>query len=171
MSPYHESGDIRIYHGDAREVLSDLDVEATACVTDPPYGLGDEPDPAEVMRAWADGMDPDVSGGGFMGEDWDSFVPAPNTFEAIYDSLLPGAPMLCFAGSRTADWMGMSLRFAGFERRDTLQYLFGSGFPKSADVSKHIDKQKYRKRDEAIREALAEQGHDQVEWHSDRDQS
>jgi len=110
-----------------------------------------------------------VGGGGFMGEDWDSFVPAPNTFEAIYGSLLPGAPMLCFGGSRTADWMGMSLRFAGFERRDTLQYLFGSGFPKSADVSKHIDKQEYRKRDEAIREALAEQGHDQVEWHSDRD--
>jgi len=139
MTPYFETGDIQIYHGDAREVLSGLDVEATACVTDPPYGLGDEPDPADVMRAWANGMDPDVGGGGFMGEDWDSFVPAPNTFEAIYGSLLPGAPMLCFAGSRTADWMGMSLRFAGFERRDTIQYLFGSGFPKSLAIGKAID--------------------------------
>jgi site-specific DNA-methyltransferase (adenine-specific) len=88
-----------------------------------------------------------VGGGGFMGEDWDSFVPAPNTFEAIYGSLLPGAPMLCFAGSRTADWMGMSLRFAGFERRDTLQYLFGSGFPKSHDISKAIDDAKGAERE------------------------
>ncbi len=148
MTPYFETGDIQIYQGDAREVLSSLDVEATACVTDPPYGLGDEPDPADVMRAWADGMDPDVGGGGFMGEDWDSFVPAPNTFEAIYDSLLPGAPMLCFAGSRTADWMGMSLRFAGFERRDTIQYLFGSGFPKSLAIGKAIDDAKGAERED-----------------------
>jgi len=150
MTPYFETGDIQIYQGDAREVLSELDVEATACVTDPPYGLGDEPDPADVMRAWANGMDPDVGGGGFMGEDWDSFVPAPNTFEAIYGSLLSGAPMLCFAGSRTADWMGMSLRFAGSERRDTLQYLFGSGFPKSHDISKAIDDAKGAERTEVI---------------------
>ena len=148
MTPFFEAGNIQIYHGDAREVLSELDVEATACVTDPPYGLGDEPDPADVMRAWADGMDPDVGGGGFMGEDWDSFVPAPNTFGAIYGSLLPGAPMLCFAGSRTADWMGMSLRFAGFERRDTIQYLFGSGFPKSLAIGKAIDDAKDAERED-----------------------
>ncbi len=48
--------------------------------------------------------------------------------------------MLVFAGTRTVDLMGISLRMAGFENRDLVGYLFGSGFPKSMDISKAIDK-------------------------------
>src|SRR5690625_3033690 len=54
--------------------------------------------------------------------------------------LKPGGHMVVFAGSRTQDLMGLSIRLAGFEIRDSLAWLYGSGFPKSHDVSKAIDK-------------------------------
>jgi len=54
--------------------------------------------------------------------------------------LKPGGHLLAFAGSRTFDLMALSIRLAGFEIRDSLAWLYGSGFPKSLDVSKAIDK-------------------------------
>src|SRR5699024_9769848 len=63
---------------------------------------------------------------------------------AVWDEcmrvLKPGGHMVVFAGSRTQDLMGLSIRLAGFEMRDSLAWLYGSGFPKSHDVSKGIDK-------------------------------
>ena len=54
--------------------------------------------------------------------------------------LKPGGHMAVFAGARTQDLMGLSIRLAGFEIRDTLGWIYGSGFPKSMDISKAIDK-------------------------------
>src|SRR5699024_12045355 len=54
--------------------------------------------------------------------------------------LKPGGHLLAFAGSRTADLMGLAIRLAGFDIRDTIMWLYGSGFPKSHDVGKAIDK-------------------------------
>src|SRR5699024_11558456 len=63
---------------------------------------------------------------------------------AVWDECLrvlkPGGHMVVFAGSRTHDLMGLSIRLAGFEIRDSLAWLYGSGFPKSHDVGKAIDK-------------------------------
>ena len=53
--------------------------------------------------------------------------------------LKPGGHLLAFAGTRTQDWMAMSLRFAGFEIRDMIAWVYGSGFPKSMDISKRLD--------------------------------
>ena len=55
--------------------------------------------------------------------------------------------MAVFAGARTQDLMGLSIRLAGFEIRDTLGWIYGSGFPKSMDISKAIDKQRNDKRE------------------------
>lgn len=78
--------------------------------------------------------------GGFMGKSWDSFVPGPSVWRECFRVLKPGGHLLSFAGSRTFDLMGLSIRLAGFEIRDSIAWLYGSGFPKSMDVSKAIDK-------------------------------
>ena len=76
-----------------------------------------------------------------MGKSWDSFVPGPLTWAEAYRVLKPGGYIACFAGSRTVDLMSMSLRLGGFEVVDMCHWLYGSGFPKSMDISKAIDKQ------------------------------
>lgn len=87
-----------------------------ACVTDPPYGLS------------------------FMGKSWDHAVPGPDYWREVLRVLKPGAHLLAFGGTRTNHRMVCAIEDAGFEIRDSLQWIFGSGFPKSLDVSKAIDK-------------------------------
>src|SRR5690606_33098051 len=130
-----------LYEGDCLEVMRELPSESVdAVVTDPPYGLSREPDIKEVLHHWLAGDDYEHRGGGFMGKTWDSFVPGPAVWREAHRVLKPGGHILCFAGTRTVDLMGISLRLGGFEIRDCLQWLYGSGFPKSLDVSKAIDK-------------------------------
>jgi site-specific DNA-methyltransferase (adenine-specific) len=117
------------------------DESISAVVTDPPYGLGSCTPAATraCLAAWLAGEDYHPTGGGFMGKEWDSWVPAPRTFAECYRVLKPGGHLVAFASSRTLDLMALSLRLAGFEIRDTINWLYWSGFPKSLDVSKAID--------------------------------
>lgn len=133
----------RLLQGDCLDVMRQLAADGVvvqAIVTDPPYGLSVPPDIAEVMRHWLAGDEYQHRGAGFMGKAWDSFVPGPAYWRAAYDLLPPGGHVLCFAGTRTADLMSIALRFAGFEIRETLMWVFGSGFPKSHNVANDIDK-------------------------------
>ncbi len=133
--------DLRV--GDCVEVLKSLpDESVDSCVTDPPYGLGKPPPIEDVLRAWLAGerYTPKSKAGGFMGKKWDAFVPDPDVWREVFRVLKPGGHLLAFAGSRTVDLMGLSIRLAGFEIRDQLQWLYGQGFPKSSDISKSIDK-------------------------------
>jgi site-specific DNA-methyltransferase (adenine-specific) len=130
-----------LHHGDCLDVLKTLaDCSVDAIVTDPPYGLGKEPDPAKVMAAWVSQGYFEVEGSGFMGKKWDAFIPQPIIWKEVFRVLKPGGHLLAFAGTRTQDWMAMSLRFAGFEIRDMIAWVYGQGFPKSTDVSKQLDK-------------------------------
>jgi DNA modification methylase len=128
--------------GDSLDVLKTLpDNSVHAVVTDPPYGLGDT-SPAQVaecMLAWARGETWTPKGSGFMGKSWDAWVPPPELWREVLRVLKPGGHALVFAGSRTQDLMSLSLRLAGFEIRDTLQWLYGSGFPKSLNIAKNMD--------------------------------
>lgn len=117
------------------------DNSVDAIVTDPPYGLSKQPDMAEVLRHWLAGDDYVHGGSGFMGKSWDSFVPGPAVWKEVIRCLKPGGWAVVFAGSRTQDLMALSLRLAGFEIMDTGMWLYGSGFPKSMDISKAIDAQ------------------------------
>lgn len=131
----------KIFNEDCLEGMKNLqDNSVDAVVTDPPYGLSAPPDIIEVLKHWIDGKDYSHNGAGFMNKDWDSFVPNPSVWREVYRVLKPGGHILCFAGTRTQDLMGISLRLAGFEIRDVLQWLYGEGFPKSMDISKAIDK-------------------------------
>ena len=123
-TPYYQDAHVTLYSGDLRTVLPDL---PEACVdfvvTDAPYGLG------------------------FMGQDWDRGVPGPAYWQAIARVCKPGAMLLAFGGTRTWHRLASALEDAGWEIRDTLMWLYGQGFPKSADVGKLIDKAKGAKRE------------------------
>ena len=132
-----------LINGDCFDALKDLaDNSIEAVVTDPPYGLG-ACKPAQVfecLQAWSSGKTWKPKGSGFLGKAWDAWVPPPELWREVLRVLKPGGHALVFAGSRTQDLMGMSLRLAGFEMRDVIQWLYGSGFPKSYDVSKALNK-------------------------------
>jgi site-specific DNA-methyltransferase (adenine-specific) len=134
----------QILKGNSLDLLPTLaDNSIDAIVTDPPYGLGN-PDPDYIIKAiqlWASGDRAHIpEGKGFMGKSWDSFVPPPAIWDECLRVLKPGGHLLAFAGTRTYDLMGISIRMAGFEIRDSIGWVYGSGFPKSLDVSKAIDK-------------------------------
>src|SRR5699024_948516 len=132
---------MKIIHGDCLEELKKLDDNSVdAVITDPPYGLSNTKPAqvADVLAAWVTGDTVSVPAkrGGFMGKDWDSFVPPPAVWEECMRVLKPGGHMAVFAGARTQDLMGLSIRLAGFEIRDTLGWVYGSGFPKSHSIGK-----------------------------------
>lgn len=131
---------LQILEGDCVELLRSFpDACIDAVVTDPPYGLSREPDALDVLRHWLAGDDYTHRGGGFMGKSWDSFVPGPAVWREVLRVLKPGGHALVFSGTRTYDLTVLAMRIAGFEIRDQLAWMYGSGFPKSLDVSKAID--------------------------------
>lgn len=129
-----------VVQGDCVDVLRTFpDASISAVVTDPPYGLSKEPDMVEVLRHWLDAeLVYRHRGGGFMGKTWDSFVPGPEVWREVLRVLKPGGHALVFSGTRTYDLTVLAMRIAGFEIRDQLAWLYGTGFPKSLDVSKAI---------------------------------
>ncbi len=108
---------LTLHHGDCLEVLRSLpDCSVDSIVTDPPYGLS------------------------FMGKRWDYDVPSVDVWAECLRVLKPGGHLLAFAGTRTQHRMAVRIEDAGFEIRDMIAWVYGSGFPKSLDVSKAIDK-------------------------------
>ena len=106
--------DLRL--GDCLDVLRTLpDCSVDSVVTDPPYGLS------------------------FMGKRWDYDVPSTEVWAECLRVLKPGGHLLAFAGTRTQHRMAVRIEDAGFEIRDMIAWIYGSGFPKSLDVSKAID--------------------------------
>lgn len=117
-----------------RMMLANNSIDAV--VTDPPYGLSKQPDMNEVLRHWLNGDDYIHTGKGFMGKTWDSFVPGPSIWKEVFRVLKPGGHLLAFFGTRTYDLGTLAIRLAGFEIRDQIDWVYGSGFPKSLDISK-----------------------------------
>jgi len=114
----------KILCGDSLEVLKDFeDNYFDSVVTDPPYGLA------------------------FMGKKWDYDVPQVELWKEVYRVLKPGGHILSFAGSRTYHRMAVNIEDAGFEIRDMLGWLYGSGFPKSHNIGKAVDKIQGNKRE------------------------
>jgi DNA modification methylase len=106
-----------VVHGDCIEEMAQMAAASVdAIVCDPPYGLG------------------------FMGKQWDDLPPGKEFAEQALRVLKPGGYLLAFGGTRTYHRLACAIEDAGFEIRDSLLWLYGSGFPKSLDVSKAIDK-------------------------------
>jgi site-specific DNA-methyltransferase (adenine-specific) len=138
---------ISLHHASCIDWLANYDGPLfDACVTDPPYHLtsivkrfgGKNAAEAKVGATGAYAR----ASKGFMGKEWDGGDIAfrPETWRAVYDALKPGAHLVAFSGTRTYHRMACAIEDAGFEIRDMLCWHYGSGFPKSHDVSKGIDK-------------------------------
>lgn len=105
------SDQFTLYHGNCLDVLKKLDDNSIdSCVTDPPYGLN------------------------FMGKKWDYDVPKKEIWQEVLRVLKPGAHLLAFFGTRTYHRGVCEIENAGFEIRDQIQWLYGSGFPKSHNI-------------------------------------
>lgn len=132
--PYYQDESVTLYRGKCEEVLPSLpEASIDACVTDPPYGLSELPrrQVEKALAAWLAGDRLHVPDGrGFMGAEWDKFVPPPGVWDEVYRVLKPGAYLLAFAAPRTYDLMGLSIRLAGFEVQDSIDWIFGQGWPK-----------------------------------------
>jgi hypothetical protein len=108
-----------VIHGDCLAVMPTLEAESVdAIVCDPPYGLS------------------------FMGKNWDHGIPGVAFWAEALRVAKPGAHLVAFGGTRTFHRLACAIEDAGWEIRDTISWLYGSGFPKSLDVSKALDKQR-----------------------------
>jgi DNA modification methylase len=108
---------LELLHGDCRAVMAGMPAASVdAVVCDPPYGLS------------------------FMGKDWDHGIPGVAFWSAALRVAKPGAHLLAFGGTRTFHRLAVAIEDAGWEIRDTVMWVYGSGFPKSHDVGKGIDK-------------------------------
>ena len=106
-----------LLNGDCLDKLKELEADSVdSIVTDPPYGLA------------------------FMGKKWDYDVPSQAIWEECMRVLKPGGHLLSFAGSRTYHRMAVRIEDAGFEIRDQIMWIYGSGFPKSHNIGKAVDK-------------------------------
>jgi len=133
----------KIYNQDCKEGMKLLpDNSISSIVTDPPYGLSKEPNIVEVLTNWLNNEEYIHNSKGFMNVAWDSFVPNPSIWKEAYRVLKPGGYLLCFAGTRTYDLMCISLRLAVFEIRDQIDWIYSTGFPKSMNISKEMEKRR-----------------------------
>jgi DNA modification methylase len=131
----------KVFCGDNIELLKSYpDNYFDAVVTDPPYGLGKEPNAEEMLRARVTDGYLEVKGSGFMNKEWGAFIPQPIFWKEVFRVLKHGGHVVSFFGTRTYDWGVMAMRLSGFEIRDCIQWIYGSGFPKSHNISKAIDK-------------------------------
>lgn len=113
-----------IYLGDCMEVMRQMsDNSIDSIVTDPPYGLS------------------------FMGKKWDYDVPNVEIWKEAFRVLKPGGHLLSFAGTRTQHRMAVNIEDAGFEIRDMIAWVYGSGFPKSLNIGKAVDKTRGNERE------------------------
>ena len=108
----------QVIAGDNREILKTYpDNHFDAVVTDPPYGIE------------------------FLGKDWDKDTGSMETWQECLRVLKPGGYLLAFSAARTYHHLATNIEMAGFEIRDQLMWLYGSGFPKAQDVGKMMDRQ------------------------------
>ena len=108
---------MRLIKGDCLEKLKELDDNSVdSIVSDPPYGIS------------------------FMSKKWDYDVPKVEVWEECLRVLKPGGHALIACGTRTQHRMAVNLEDAGFEIRDIVAWIYGSGFPKSHNIGKSIDK-------------------------------
>lgn len=127
---------VRIIQGDCREVLRTFDeASIDACVTDPPYHLttGKKGGCGQASVNLNTPHGRARIGTGFMGMKWDGGDVAmlPGTWAEVFRVLKPGAHLLAFSGTRTYHRMVCAIEDAGFEIRDQIGWIYGSGFPKS----------------------------------------
>lgn len=146
MQLYSEDKDYKLYQGNMLDMLEVIQPNSIdSIITDPPYGLttitkrfGGENSKQNVYGK--DGSFQRLTRG-FMGKEWDGSGIEYNVdaWKKCYEVLKEGGYLLAFGGTRTYHRIACAIEDAGFEIRDTIMWLYGSGFPKSMNISKGIE--------------------------------
>jgi len=153
MKIYSKNDDYILYHGNMLDMLNVIPSNSVdSIVTDPPYGLttivkrfGNEN--SAPAQFGSDGAFSRLSKG-FMGKEWDGSGVEYNidTWKKCYEILKDGGYLLAFGGTRTYHKIASAIEEAGFEIRDCIMWIYGSGFPKSMNISKCLEaREKYGK--------------------------
>ena len=117
LKPYYNHAGITVYNGECSKVMKDFESNSIdTIITDPPYALE------------------------FMGKGWDKVLPDVEVWKEALRVAKPGSMLLAFGGTRTYHRLTCNIEDAGWEIKDCMMWLYGSGFPKSLDISKQIDK-------------------------------
>lgn len=135
--PFMLGEQVKLFNGDCIEELKKLpDCSVDSVVTDPPYHL------TTSAKTNIQTVANTNASAGFMGMQWDGGDIAFRTeiWEQCLRVLKPGGHLLAFSGSRTYHRMACAIEDAGFEVRDQIMWVYSTGFPKSLDISKAIDK-------------------------------
>jgi site-specific DNA-methyltransferase (adenine-specific) len=135
MKLYSENKNYKLYQGNMLDMLETIEPSSIdSVITDPPYELN------------------------FMGKGWDNSGIAfqSDTWKKCYEVLKPGGYLLAFGGSRTFHRIACAIEDAGFEIRDTIMWIYGSGFAKSLNVGRSLKK--------SIEQELKKQGVESIEW-------
>jgi DNA modification methylase len=141
------SANFDLHLGDCLETLRGMaDNSVDAVVTDPPYGLtANKKGGTGVASINLDSpygrarIGTGNGPGGFMGHKWDSDVPSAEIWAECLRVLKPGGHLLAFAGTRTQHRMAVCIEDAGFEIRDMIAWVYGSGFPKSRNIAADME--------------------------------
>lgn len=153
MELYSEGKNYKLYHGNMLDMLDVIKPNSIdSIITDPPYGLtsitkrfGKENSaPAQEAK---DGAFRRLSKG-FMGKEWDGSGIETNVdaWKKCYEVLKPGGFLLAFGGDRTVHRIACAIEDAGFIIKNTLMYLYGTGFPKGLNVGLAVDRERERER-------------------------
>ena len=124
-----------------------------------------------VARTWAD-IEDGRKIGGFMGKGWDAAVPCHNFFAECFRVLKHGGHLIAFSSTRTVFALGMACQKGGFELRDQIFWCYFSGFPKSHDISKAIDREAGAVREVVGKRSDGRYAHeftDRSSWHGQGD--
>ena len=136
---------VTLMRGDCLDVMATLaENSVDTIITDPPYALTANKNggtgEASLNLDSPAGRSRVTTGGGFMGKEWDGAIPGIPFWAAALRVAKPGATLMAFGGTRTHHRLMCAIEDAGWELRDTMMWVYGSGFPKSHDISKAIDK-------------------------------
>ncbi len=128
-----------LYPGDIVEFLRSIpDNTYTASYGDAPYMLTDNVDVPAMLSAWMAGDDYQANGKGFMGMDWDNYIPGPSLWNEVYRTMKPGGYLAVFSG-RNADLQSVAIRLSGFEKVTSVFWIYGTGKPVSRNMANDID--------------------------------
>lgn len=117
MKPYYETPNGKLYCGSCEDIMKELfDCSIDTIITDPPYALE------------------------FMGKGWDKVLPSVEIWKEALRIAKPGATFMAFGGTRTYHRLTCAIEDAGWKIKDCIMWVYGSGFPKSSNISKMIDK-------------------------------